>query len=124
MNYYQLNSSEIFLQFRTSEFGLNEEEARSMAVTTMAFFQFFQSFQSWNSRSETQSIFRLSPFSNPFLLYGLLASILAHLASIYVLPFQWVLRTEPMTLAEWFKIAVMSLTVILVVEIDKWARKR
>ncbi len=97
------------------------EKARTMAVTTMVFFQFFQS---WNSRSETQSIFRLSPFSNPFLLYGLLASILAHLTSIYFLPFQWVLRTEPLTLAEWFKIALMSLTVILVVEIDKWARKR
>ncbi|KPK95137.1 MAG: ATPase [Deltaproteobacteria bacterium SM23_61] len=97
------------------------EKARTMAVTTMVFFQFFQS---WNSRSEAESIFRLSPFSNPFLLYGLLASILAHLASIYFLPFQWVLRTEPLSLAEWSKIAVMSLTVILVVEIDKAIRKK
>jgi magnesium-transporting ATPase (P-type) len=97
------------------------EKARTMAVTTMVFFQFFQS---WNSRSEAESIFRLSPISNPFLLYGLLASILAHLASIYFLPFQWVLRTEPLSLAEWSKIAVMSLTVILVVEIDKAIRKK
>ena len=66
----------------------------------------------------------MSPFSNPFLLYGLLASILAQLASIYFFLFQWVLRTEPLSLGEWFKIAVMSLMVVLVVEIDKWIRKK
>jgi Ca2+-transporting ATPase len=85
---------------------------------------FFQFFQAWNSRSETESVFRLSPFGNPFLLYGLVASILAHLASIYFFPFQWVLRTEPLSPAEWLKIAVMSLTVIAVVEADKWIRKK
>jgi len=97
------------------------DRARTVAVTTMVFFQFFQA---WNSRSETESVLRLSPFSNPFLLYGLIASILAQLASIYFLPFQWVLRTEPLSLAEWSKIAAMSLTVIALVEIDKWARKK
>ena len=101
--------------------GVSLDQARTIAVTTMVFFQFFQA---WNSRSETESVFRLSPFSNPFLLYGLLASILAQLASIYFFPFQWVLRTEPLSLAAWFKIAVMSLTVILLVEIDKWARRK
>ena len=101
--------------------GVSLDQARTIAVTTMVFFQFFQA---WNSRSETESLFRLSPFSNPFLLYGLMASILAQLASIYFFLFQWVLRTEPLSLAAWFKIAVMSLTVILVVEIDKWARRK
>ena len=101
--------------------GASLDQARTLAVTTMVFFQFFQA---WNSRSETESVFRLSPFSNPFLLYGLLASILAQLASIYFFLFQWVLRTEPLSLADWFKIAVMSLTVILVVEIDKAIRRK
>jgi Ca2+-transporting ATPase len=101
--------------------GVPLDQARTIAVTTMVFFQFFQA---WNSRSETDSVFRLSPFSNPFLLYGLVASVLAQLASIYFFAFQWVLRTEPLSLAEWIKIAAMSLTVILVVEIDKWARRK
>jgi magnesium-transporting ATPase (P-type) len=101
--------------------GVPLDQARTIAVTTMVFFQFFQA---WNSRSETESVFRLSPFSNPFLLYGLVASVLAQLASIYFFAFQWVLRTEPLSLAEWIKIAVMSLTVILVVEIDKWTRRK
>jgi Ca2+-transporting ATPase len=101
--------------------GAPVDQARTVAMTTMVFFQFFQA---WNSRSETESIFRLSPFSNPFLLYGLVASILAQLGSIYIPLFHWILRTEPLSLAEWFKIASMSLTVILAVEIDKWIRRK
>jgi len=101
--------------------GATLEKARTVAVTTMVFFQFFQSV---NSRSETESIFRLSPFGNPLLSYGLAASILAQVASIYLSPLQWVFHTEPLTGMDWLKIAAMSLTVIAVVEIDKWFRKK
>jgi Ca2+-transporting ATPase len=96
------------------------DRARTVAVTTMVFFQFFQA---WNSRSESQSIFQVSFFSNPWIVYGLIASILAQLASIYVPILQWVFKTEPLTLLEWTKIAAMSLTVILLVEADKGLRR-
>jgi len=100
--------------------GESLEQARTIAVTTMVFFQFFQTI---NSRSEFQSIFRISPFSNPYLLYALMASILAQLASIYVPALQWIFRTEPLSFVEWVKVGAISLTVILLVEIDKWLRR-
>jgi Ca2+-transporting ATPase len=97
------------------------EKARTVAVTTMVFFQFFQA---WNSRSELQSIFRVSPTSNPFLLYALIAATFAQLALIYVPALQWVFRTEPLNLGDWVGILGISATVIVVVEIDKWLRRR
>ncbi len=97
------------------------EKARTIAVTTMVFFQFFQA---WNSRSEHESIFRINPFSNPFLFFSLLASFLAQLALIYVPFFQWIFRTEPITLLEWQKIILVAFSVIMVVEIDKWIRRK
>ena len=97
------------------------DRARTVAVTTMVFFQFFQA---WNSRSESESIFRISLFSNPWIVYGLIASILAQLASIYVPMLQWVFKTKSLTSLEWVKIAGMSLTVILLVEMDKFIRRR
>jgi Ca2+-transporting ATPase len=100
--------------------GASLERARTVAVTTMVFFQFFQA---WNSRSETKSIFQVSPLSNPLIVYGLMASVLAQLASIYVPALQWVFKTESLTTIEWTKIAAMSLTVIVVVELDKWIRR-
>ena len=97
------------------------EKARTVAVTTMVFFQFFQA---WNSRSELQSIFRIKLLSNPFLFFSLIAAFLAQLSVIYVPAFQWVFRTEPIIMGEWLRILMVSATVVLVVELDKLMRRR
>ncbi len=101
--------------------GASLEKARTIAVTTMVFFQFFQA---WNCRSETASIFTISPLSNPFLFYTMVAAFFAQLALIYVPALQWVFRTEPIAAQEWINIMLLSLTVILVVEIDKLMRRK
>lgn len=97
------------------------EQARTVAVTTMVFFQFFQA---WNARSESTSVFQMSPMGNPFLFFGMIASIFAHLAVIYVPALQWVFRTVPLSLWEWAEILVVSTLIVFVVEIDKWIRKQ
>lgn len=101
--------------------GLDIDKARTIAVTTMVFFQFFQAF---NSRSETFSLFTMNPLGNPFLFFGVIASILAHLAAIYLPTMQWLFRMEPISALEWLRIGVASFTVIVLVEIDKWLRRR
>jgi potassium/sodium efflux P-type ATPase len=101
--------------------GASLEKARSMAVTTMVFFQFFQA---WNSRSELQSVFRMNLMGNPFLFYSMLAAFFAQLAFLYVPAMQWLFRTEPITGQEWLQILMISSTVVIVVEIDKWFRRR
>ncbi|MFH0789723.1 MAG: HAD-IC family P-type ATPase [Pseudomonadota bacterium] len=101
--------------------GLSLEKARTIAMTTMVFFQFFQA---WNSRSEYQSIFRISIVSNPFLFYGMIAAVLSQLAVVYVPSLQWIFRTEPITGREWLVVLLISMTVVVVVELDKWWRRR
>ncbi|MEJ5329011.1 MAG: HAD-IC family P-type ATPase [Desulfobaccales bacterium] len=100
--------------------GMPLGKARTVAVTTMVFFQFFQA---WNSRSELQSVFRLNPFSNPFLFFGILASIGAQLAAIYLPSMQWLFRMEPIGLVEWLRIGLVSSSVIILVEFDKLVRR-
>ena len=101
--------------------GASLENARTVAVTTMVFFQFFQA---WNSRSEYRSIFRINPLGNPFLFYSMIAAFFAQLAFIYAPPLQWVFRTVPLTGAEWLRILLVSASIIVVVEIDKLLRTR
>ncbi|MFN3479452.1 MAG: HAD-IC family P-type ATPase, partial [Thermodesulfovibrionales bacterium] len=101
--------------------GESLEKARSVAVTTMVFFQFFQA---WNSRSELQSIFKINPISNPFLFFSMIAAFFAQLAVLYVPALQWLFRTEPITAKDWLQILIVSATVVLVVEADKWLRRR
>jgi Ca2+-transporting ATPase len=101
--------------------GASLERARTIAVTTMVLFQFFQA---WNSRSELQSVFTISPFSNPFLFYSMVAAFLAQIAVVYLPALQWIFRTESLALGEWTRILLVSLTVVVAVEVDKAIRRR
>jgi Ca2+-transporting ATPase len=101
--------------------GVPLERARTAALTTMVFFQFYQAL---NCRSETKSIFRMSPMSNPFLFYAMIAAFFAQLAVLYVPALQWVFRTVPLTMTEWLEIVLITVTIIIAVEIDKWIRRR
>jgi magnesium-transporting ATPase (P-type) len=100
--------------------GVTLEKARTIAVTTMVFFQFFQAF---NSRSELQSLFRMNPLGNPFLFFGTIAAFGAHLAAIYLPAMQWVFRMQPIMPMEWLRIGLVSVTVVILVEIDKFLRR-
>lgn len=101
--------------------GESLEKSRTVAMTTMVFFQFFQA---WNSRSELQSVFKINPLSNAFLFYSIIAAFLAQLSVIYVPALQWIFRTSPISLNNWIQIIIVTSTVIFVVEIDKWLRRR
>jgi Ca2+-transporting ATPase len=101
--------------------GVTLEKAQTIAVTTMVFFQFFQA---WNSRSELQSLFKMNPLSNPFLFFSTVAAFIAHVIAIYSPEMQWILRMEPIMAWEWLRIGLVSLTVVIAVEIDKWLRRK
>lgn len=116
-----LAAGTLFMFISHLKSGAPLERSRTIALTTMVFFQFYQAF---NCRSETQSIFRMSPMGNPFLFFGMVAAFFAHLAVLYVPALQWVFRTAPLTPVEWLEIGMVTITIIIAVEIDKWIRGR
>jgi Ca2+-transporting ATPase len=95
--------------------------ARSVALTSMVFFQFYQAL---NCRSETLSVFEMNPLSNPFLLVSIIGAFFAHLAVLYVPALQYVFRTVPLDWDQWFLIVISTFTILLAVEIDKFIRLR
>jgi Ca2+-transporting ATPase len=97
------------------------ESARSVALTTMVFFQFYQAL---NCRSETLSIFEMNPLSNPFLFVSMIGAFFAHLAVLYVPALQYVFRTVPLDFGQWVIVTVSSITVVIGVELDKFMRRR
>ena len=96
------------------------EQARTVALTTMVL---FQSVHVGNARSERLSAFAKSPFSNPFLFIATVAALLVHVGALYFPPAQFVLRVEPLGLGEWVRMAAVSLSVIVAVEIHKAVRR-
>jgi Ca2+-transporting ATPase len=97
------------------------ESARSVALTAMVFFQFNQAL---NCRSETLSVFQMHPLSNPFLFVSIIGAFFAHLAVLYVPALQYVFRTVPLNFGQWVLIVLSSFIILLVVELDKYIRRR
>ncbi|MDI6897141.1 cation-translocating P-type ATPase [Methanocella conradii] len=102
------------------ERGVSIDKARTAALTTLVLYQLFNVF---NARSETRSAFRMSPLSNPFLFFSIVASIIAQVAAIYWEPLQFMFRTTSLELADWLVIIPVAMTVILVVEAEKALRR-
>jgi Ca2+-transporting ATPase len=100
--------------------GNGDHYAQTVALTTMVV---FQALHAGNCRSEHRSALRKSPFSNRFLLIGTLGALAIHAAALQ-LPFtQQILHVEPLGLAEWARIVLVALSVIVAVELHKLARR-
>lgn len=97
------------------------EKARTMAMTTMVLFQFFQAF---NSRSEYTSVFQMNPFSNKFLFLSMTFALLAQVWVVTSPTMEWIFRTRPLSLAEWGLCTLIAFSVIIVIEGDKYIRRR
>src|SRR3970040_1879008 len=83
----------------------------------------FENFQAGNSRSETRSVFRLSPLKNPILLFGTFIAQLVHIGALYTPGLREVLRVQPVTLGEWGMLLVLALSLLGVMEGDKALRR-
>jgi len=101
--------------------GASLREAQSVALTTMVL---FQAFHAGNARSEDRSLLSMNPLANPFLLVGTLAAVSLHIGALYFGPTQEVLRLEPIGMLAWGKILATSITILIVVELHKWIRRR
>ncbi len=75
-------------------------------------------------RSERLSFFKQGLFSNKLLLGGVVATILLQMATIYVPALNAVFKTEPLTIGELGLVFVLSTTVFIAVEIEKFLKRR
>jgi magnesium-transporting ATPase (P-type) len=100
--------------------GYSIEHARTVALTTIVLFQLFNVF---NVRSETESILRMPLLSNPFLFFGVVASVIAQIAIIYVPALQFVFRTVPLNVFDWTVAITVAVTVLVAVEAEKALRR-
>jgi magnesium-transporting ATPase (P-type) len=79
----------------------------------------FENVQAGNSRSESASLFRLSPLKNRLLFVGTAVAQLLHIAAMYTPGLRDVLRLEPVSLQQWFISFGLALTLFFVSEIHK-----
>lgn len=100
--------------------GWDVPEARNLLLLTMVL---FENFHVGNCRSETRSLFALSPLRNPLLFFGTLGTLALHVVAMYLPGMQQVLETSPIGLDSWASAFGVAVLVIPAVEIHKYLRR-
>jgi len=98
------------------EQGPSEATARNHLLLLVVL---FQNVNIGNARSETASLFRVSPLQSPILLTGTTAAFLIHLGAMYFPPAQAVLGTAPVGLEQWLVLGGIVLAIAVAIELHK-----
>ena len=101
--------------------GWSVDAARNLVLLLMVMFENLHAF---NSRSETQSLFKMNPFKNKLLLFSVLAAQVLHIGAIYTPGLNDVLGLAPISLQQWGAMLAVALTLVLVNEGYKVWRRR
>ena len=94
--------------------------ANTMAFATLTFCQLFHAF---DVRSETQSIARIGLLSNPAMNKAFLVGAALQLSVLLIPPLQGVFQVCPLSGAQWLCVLGLSLTPLVVCEIEKAVRQ-
>lgn len=100
--------------------GLSEAAARNHLLLLIVLFEIVNI---GNARSETTSLFRLSPLRSPLLFTGTTAAFLIHLGAMYFPPAQAVLGTAPVGLEQWLVLGAIALSIAVAIELHKLSWK-
>ncbi len=104
--------------------GWSEYSARNALLLLMVLFENVHIF---NCRSESRSAFVLSPLRNPILMIGIIVAFSIHVAMLYLPWGNMMLSTEPVSVEQWITLALLSLSILVVMELHKlswWWRER
>jgi magnesium-transporting ATPase (P-type) len=101
--------------------GWDLARARNGALLLMVL---FENIQTGNSRSETRSLFGLSPARNPLLFFGTAAAQLLHIAAMYTPGLRDILQMQPVPFEEWALLLALALPLFVLIEVDKALRRK
>jgi len=96
-------------------------EGRSVAFVVLSFSELLRAY---TTRSERFSIFQLGPFSNRYMQYAVLASIVLLLAVIYIPFLNPIFDTLPLAWLDWAEIVPLMLVPSVAAEITKFVLRR
>ncbi len=100
---------------------VNEFHARNVILLFMVILQNVHVF---NCRSEYTSAFKVPISRNYMLIFGVLAAQGIHILSMHIPFMQRILRSEPVTLFEWFEILILAIPLIAVLELYKFINNK
>ncbi|MEM5793461.1 MAG: HAD-IC family P-type ATPase [Candidatus Aenigmatarchaeota archaeon] len=97
------------------------ERARTIAFLTLSISQLFNAM---NCRSFTESIFKIGFFKNKYLVGGIIASLLAQFAVVYIPSLNRIFQTTPISITDWILVIIVSSLVFVFFELGKYLMRK
>lgn len=101
--------------------GMSDAEARTIVVNTIVMFEVFYLI---NCRSLLNAPWKIGFFSNPSLFLGIAGMIGVQLVFTHTALFNRLFHTVPITLRAWGLLTVTAFAAFLLVELEKWIRRK
>lgn len=101
--------------------GADVTRARTVAFTTIVFFELFLVFA---IRSPRETLLQIGLFTNTKLILAVLGSMALQILVVYLPSFQAVFDTEALTAMDWVRTILIAFTAFAFVEVLKYARQR
>lgn len=99
-------------------------EAKHARTDVMMLMVLLQNFHVLNCRSEMESLFRLPISQNYLIVVGVILAQGVHIAAAYIPGLNSTLQLEPVTMNEWLTLLPLALSIVLVMEVFKWFKRR
>jgi magnesium-transporting ATPase (P-type) len=104
-------------------YNLNYDETHARTVVMMLMV-LVQNFHVLNCRSETKSVFNIPLKNNYVLIAGMILAQLVHISASYIPGLNTTLQLDTLTFNEWIKLVPTAASILVVMEIFKWLRRR
>lgn len=104
-------------------FGSGSWMATKGSTMSLSILVVIEMLNAMNSLSENESIFSLTPFSNPYLIFAISLSMALHFMILYVPFFTKLFAITSLTRAEWKGVLWISAPVLVIDEILKWVSR-
>ncbi|GJQ12196.1 hypothetical protein GpartN1_g3987.t1 [Galdieria partita] len=95
----------------------SDNGGKTMALSVLVISEMFNAL---NGLSESQSIFQLTPLSNPLLLTAISISVILHLMIVHIPWLQHIFSVTPLSITEWLVVVGLSIPVLSIEETFKW----
>ena len=101
--------------------GTSIEEARTVAVNAIVMIELFYLL---NCRSLSRSMFSIGLFSNKWILGGIVLMVALQMMYTYLPTMHIIFESSPISIDSWIRIIALAVISYLIVESDKWIRRK
>lgn len=111
-----------FEEHPCSYFTVGKAKASTLSLSVLVMIEMFNAF---NAISENQSLLSTGIMINPYLVVGVISTILLHCVILYIPSLNFLFSTMPLDFNDWFLVVAFSFPVIIIDEILKvFSRQR